>query len=344
MYNNKFNWILTGLIAASVFFYACPTEEEEPPESPPDFQAQATAALNVAKPILDAAELDGGTFTNLTTTGFSPHNVKFVLSYKNATLPDKTQINITHVALGNETWSNKSVTGIIGENKTSTSITLDLDSFIEKTDVNAAWNGSISFAYIAKSTGDATVESGAATFSVGIKDGVDRVVGTLNALKDVVKHFPAKGELINSGGGSVNTLNAGSVGTLVAGTSAGDFVILNKGAIGVKLNNNGGTFVAGSIGTLAALHGNLSITAGSQYAGSIAVNDFTIEKDSGGTLIVRDIGSIGTLGGDTVGGTGLATVYFGTASTKNDTHNLVLSAGGIKYIVPQFGVLVTINR
>jgi hypothetical protein len=341
MYNNKFNWILTALIAASVFFYACPTEEEEPPESPPDLQAQANQAMTTAKSVLGAAKSDGGTFTNNTSAGNSPHNVKFVLSYSSATLPENTQIDITNVKLGGDSFT-KSQTVSIGENKTSTSIQWTLDDFIEKIDAN--WNGDIEFYYIAKSTKDSTIKS-AESGTLTITD-TGSVSGTLTALKGVVKHFPTKGggTIINSGGGSVDTLNASGVGTLFSTVTGNTPIVLPVADANVpfvsvwnSVSNVTGSFAAGSIGTLAELHGGFAMTEGSEAVGAISAGSFMILLDNGGTLMVEDKGSASA-------GSALATVYFGTSSTKTEKDNLVLSAGGIKYIVPQFGVLVTIDR
>jgi hypothetical protein len=151
--------------------------------------------------------------------------------------------------------------------------------------------------------------------------------GTLQALNMVAGSLTniGNGGTINTTAHLVNTLNSGSVGTLFS--KDGSIVSLNAyTAMAPEILLSGGSVVAGSVGTLATT----GVSAGSFTLGSASMN---------GTLAITDYGSVSS-----GGKAGTFIVYFGTDTTSKNSLSVILTSGGIKYNVPQFGVLVTLNR
>jgi hypothetical protein len=333
MRNSKPHWIFAAAIAAaSVFFYACPTEEEQPPPEP-DALTQANAALNAGIVALNSVTSDGGTF--------SENGVKFNLTIgMPQVLPEYTSVEITSFELNSEKFT--PTTKAVDITKSTCTITLPFDNFIEAGSGSGNLS-SIKFNYRGKSTlGNGTNSAESPTpFTLNPA----AISGTLNALRSVAMHFLPSGTIISGEGGTVDTLNAAGAGTLYAGDSLGGSIVIPVAASGDMLEVVGslasnGTISSTSRTTVAALHGG-SITQGSDSfvttAGSLLI--YGLEGYNQGTLAVVFAGSLSEEGG----GSGLATAYFG-ATTKTEASNLVLTAGGIKYIVPQFGVLVTVYR
>jgi hypothetical protein len=150
--------------------------------------------------------------------------------------------------------------------------------------------------------------------------------GTLYALSTIADWLNpnAGGTINNNSNFLVNTINAGSVGTLFTSANhPGGSILLKLGGAGTPVVTiQGGSVLAGSVGTEAEYR-----TAGS----------FTLGTESaGGTLLITDYGS----GGE---GDGTVVVYFGVNSTGPTTGNsLILDAEGMLYNIPQFGVVVTV--
>jgi hypothetical protein len=351
MYNSKFHWILTAVIASSVLFYSCPPEEVEP--TPPNPQAQADAALQVGILALTGAKSDGGTFAS---SNNRISNVKFSLSGMDdkQDLPEGTRIRLDSIKVGTVDYplpaADKKPISI---GSASTSFALPVNGLINL--IGTAGVALDSFTFNIK--GEYTLTSpsvySAATYPCTITAG--SVSGTLSAILNVAKHFLPSGTVINGGIGTVSTLNSGGAGTLYAGDTLGGSIVLPfvdgdgpevvgilpaGGSVNSYKNGNttvgplnGGSITTGSEASVTQA-GALVLIAGStgtDTAGSIVVN---------GTLAIRDIGSISGAGG----GSGLAQIYFGNSSTSSTTTNLLLSAGGVWYTVPQFGVLVTVYR
>jgi hypothetical protein len=345
MRNSKSHWILAAAIAAaSVFFYACPTEEEQPPAvAPDDDTASANATLALATTALTNASVTEGKVSGT--------NVEFTVSGVTATeLPTGQTVEIKFLVIDTVKYSqSKSFTSNGGGIPATFTLSSSLDNFIE-TGAGASNISSIGFTYQGKSTLASTPGTVSAELSKSVTNVPTAIAGTINALRSVAQHFLPIGKIINSGAGTVDTVNAGSAGTLLYGDSQTGVMVSPVSSNGLDVSivlpssTTGGSIAVGSVGTIEEWKGG-SITTGSvsgvqdKAAGSFAIH--WLETSSVGTLALRDTGSLSVEGG----GSGLATVYFGsTSTTKAKTSNLVLTAGGIEYIVPQFGVLVTLYR
>jgi hypothetical protein len=323
MLSRKFHRIFTTVIVLAAFcFYACPTKEEEP-ESPPDYAALANEALAVGNAAFLAATSDGGTFT----TSSSGAQVKFKLSGLDlSALPDDTGLMITNITIKD---SSNPLNMPLGKTSSNVSMALGIDKFIIPNNGSGTIGPSdITIGYKGVSTVEPSASSSPDNYTVESGS----VAGTINALRAAAAPFLPAGGTINNDASKVVNLYSGSIGT-VSRSAALTYPIINTDGITVTLGNPGGSLVAnGSLD-----FGTIQIGAGSFTIGSASLVDSQLE----GMLAIEVAGS-GAVGAGSVG-TGL--VLFGDSTTSpTEAKSLVLTAEGIKYIVPQFGVLVTVYR
>ncbi|MDR2098166.1 MAG: hypothetical protein LBP37_06570 [Spirochaetaceae bacterium] len=345
MLSGKFDRILTVVMVLAAFcFYACPTEEEEP--TPPDYKALANQALGIGTAAF-ANATSVGTFT-IPTSGTQ---VKFTLNDLNLSAlkpEDSTSVEITKIVINGQEHMLNNI--ILTSTTTSKEIgALSIDEYMKPDSANnlaPIGTNAIELYYIGVcdlDQGNITKSDGnAASYTLD----VGSVAGTINALRAAAAPF-----LVNKGG-SINTtpinLIDGIIGTVSTKFVGGSFAAADTAAPAVFLTANAaGTLTGGAISSKSEFISATGTTTGSLAAGSFLIGTagFTDTGETGGTfegsLAIIFTGSQGV---ENAGTAGTATVLFGATSPKTTETNLVLTAAGIKYIVPQFGVLVTVYR
>jgi hypothetical protein len=328
MRNSKFTWIFIAIVSlVSAFFTACPTTEEEPPEEV-DPALEAKFLAESAALVAAAATVTNGTFgaggTSVTTTITIPDAGSLLTGasiYASSLSIGGSDFTITDPRFTTKTYN----------------ITVPIKNIIEAGNGKPALETSIGVKITLFGVGVSGETTAYSSSGKSISIPIGTIAGTINALRQAASYFLPSGTIINGGAGTVNLiLGGGSGGTVFSGVSnTSPITFVGGGGTAVTLAgaNGGGTFVAGSLtgfGTAAAV--------GSISSGSFSIGTSGIHSGLNGTLAMKFGGSQASNLAPDNSGT-LGTVYFNTNPTAI-TDNLILTSAGIKYTLPQFGVVV----